>query len=283
MNFVQLVNDVLLKESPDSLSFGGKRLAYDAPQGNPITFFVDYLNYSKGTYKFHKANLGLVVVYSKRNVRVSHTELEDILFNFNFEQLQEREWISFFSPDLNVEERLSQLHRKYPTMSITTNLNREDMSEAQQGRMWRIKDKVIIALWENDQKFIEKYVIPFAQHVYPDVRVENIYVEDSNNPSTFHSGSRSNKTDSESEPYQKELINLQKQLHLASGDEKKRRKVKQQIKDICLNHNLDPKKYGISDEELKGSELTAQKILGQSKETMASLKNRMQTSESKSL
>jgi hypothetical protein len=157
MNFVQLVNDVLLKESQDSLSFGGKRLAYDAPRGNPITFFVDYLNYSKGTYEFHKANLGLVVVYSKRNVRVSHTELEDILFNFNYRQLQERELISFFSPDLNVEERLNQLHGKYPTMSITTNLNREDMSDAQLGRMWKLKDKVIITLWENDQKFIEKY------------------------------------------------------------------------------------------------------------------------------
>ena len=284
MDFIQLVKYVLLKESPDSLSFEGERLTHDALQGNPITFFVDYLKYTKGADKFHIADLGMVVVYSKmKGALFRHVELQDMLFDldFDYRRPQKREWIGFFSPDLNVEERLMQMYEKYPKMSIEANLNVRDMSPAQQGRMWRIKDKVIIALWENDQKFIEKYVIPFAQHVYPDVHVDNIYVEDSNNPSIFHSGSQSNKTDSEPEPYQKELINLQIQLHTSSGDEKKRKKIKQEIKQICLNHNLDPKKYGISDEEFKGSKLTAQKILGQSKETMASFKNRIQTSESK--
>jgi hypothetical protein len=83
------------------------------------------------------------------------------------------------------------------------------------------------------------------------------------------------------EAYQKELADLQRQLHLASGDTEKKNKIIQRIVEICKEHGIDPKKYGISDEVLKSSQIYASKVGGTSKEPIASLKAKQQTSESK--
>jgi hypothetical protein len=282
-NDASLIN--FLKESPDSLEFEGERFKFDNSKGNPITFTVDRLSYTKIHYgDYYNPKLGMVVIYSAPVIDykwVSHRSLQDILSELTYTQIKETKVIRFFSPKLNVNERLDQLLQKYPEMDVMPYSDSLDVAETNQGRMWRHEDKVVIALWENDEKFIEEYIIPFALHVYPDVSKENIYIEDTKKVGTFFSASQqNNQSNSQIEPYQKELANLQRQLHLTSGDQNKRNQIRNQIKELALKHNLDPKKYGIDDEEMKFSQNYTQKVLGNSKETLASLKSKIQTSES---
>jgi hypothetical protein len=155
----------------------------------------------------------------------------------------------------------------------------ETLPANQTGRMWKVGKNIVVSLWDDDPQVMKEYVVPLIKHIYPKVSENNIMIEDQMTDTFYPSSRLGIEPKKEKEPYQKELADLQRQLHLASGDSKKRNEIIKKIVEICNKHGIDPKKYGISDEVLKSSQIYASKVGGTSKEPIASLKSRTMTSE----
>ena len=288
MDFNSLVLDVL-NESPDGLEFEGKEYHYDELQGNPITFVIDELmviddiknpwNAEKDEPNARDSGLGLVVVYGKsseeKGTTWSHTKLLEDLLSLEFPYAKANNNDIYFFPS----QQLDSLAKQHPNMAVYCKNSIETIPPTQLGRMWKIDDKVVVSMWDEESDMLEKFVVPLVNKIYPNVPADKILIEDEVND-TFFPSSKLSKDKAEKKPHEKELAELQRQLHLASGDKQKKNEIVQKIVEICKQHGINPEKYGISDEVLKGSQLTAQKVLGKSEEPMASLKARMQTSES---
>jgi len=292
MDFNQIVRNVLF-ESPDTIKFEDEYYAYDEKEGNPITFIVDDLlivpdhlnpwNEDKDEINSFDSKLGLCVVAKdigeEGKHATSHTNFFELLGHLEFDYNSLKELgVKFFSPDKDIESYFEQLQKKYPNFTVYTKYNIETADHHKLGRMWKIKDKVVISVWDTQQEILDKYIIPFAKSVYPNVPEDDILIESPLEDGYYKASSTGGMK--QLEPHEKEIVELIKQLHMSTGPAKE--KIKVQLKELLTKHGLDPKKYGISDEVLKSSEITAQKMLAgaKPKETMAQLKARQQTSES---
>lgn len=291
MDFNSLVLDIL-NESPDSLEFEGKEYHYDELKGNPITFVIDELmvvndtenpwNEEKDEPNSYDSGLGLVVIYGKsskeKKTTWSHTKMLEDLMALEYPYAQSNQHDLYFFPT-EAEQKLNELAKQHPRMAVYAKGTVETIPPTQLGRMWKIGDKVVVSIWDEESDMVERFVVPLVNKIYPDVPADKIMIEDQMTD-TFYPSSKISKDKVEKKPHEKELAELQRQLHLASGDKQKKNEIVRKIVEICKQHGINPEKYGISDEVLKGSQLTAQKVLGKSEEPMASLKARMQTSES---
>ena len=292
MDFNQIVGNILF-ESPDSIEFEGEIYHYNETIGNPLTFIIDDLlivpdhlnpwNKDKDEINSFDSKLGLCVVSKdigeEGKHATSHTNLFELLGHLEFDYSSLKELgVQFFSPDKDVEGYFEQLQKKYPNFTVYTKFNIETADHYKLGRMWKIKDKVVISVWDTNQEMLNEYIIPFAKHTFPNVPEDNILIETPLEDGYYKASSTSEVK--ELQPHEKEIVELIKQLHMSTGPAKE--KIRVQLKELMTKHNLDPKKYGISDEILKSSEVTAQKMLvgAKPKETMAQLKARQQTSES---
>ena len=292
MDFNQFVRNVLF-ESPDSIQFEGDVYHYDETIGNPITFIVDELlivpdhlnpwNKSKDEINSFDSKLGLCVVAKdigeEGRHATSHTNLFELLGHLEFDYSSLKELgVQFFSPDKDVEGYFEQLQKKHPNFTVYTKFNIETTDHYKLGRMWKIKNNVIVSVWDTNQEMLDKYIIPFVKHVYPNIPEDDILIEDPLENGYYKASSTAEVK--ELQPHEKEIVELIKQLHMSTGPAKE--KIRVQLKELLTKHGLDPRKYGISDEVLKASAITAQKMLAGAKptETMAQLKARQQTSES---
>lgn len=292
MDFRDLVLSQL-NESPDSFEFEGKEYHYDELDGDPITFAIDELmvikdlndpwDNEKDEPKAFDSGLGLVTIYAKssrqKGTTWSHTKmLEDLLdLSFPYSEANKHD-IYFFSPT-NAKTKLDTFAKSHPAMAVYAKGTVETIPPTQLGRMWKIKDKVIVSMWDDESELVERIVIPLVNLIYPNVSLDKILIEDEVND-TFYPSSSIDKNKAEKKPYEKQLAELQRQLHLASGDKQKKNSIVQQIVEICKQYGIDPKKYGISDEVLKSSQLYAQKVMGSSNDPIIKTKQKIQTSES---
>ena len=292
MDFKGLVLNVL-NESPDSIIFNNKEYHYDLMTGRPITFVIgellfvdDYMDNwdeEQDKPKSYDGGLGEVIVYGLpyKNEPWSHTDLLEQLSGLSHPYNEQWKFnVRFFSPQFDVEGFLNKKSEKSPKFAVYVNGNVETLPANRTGRMWKIKENVVVSLWDDDEKTMEQFVIPLVKQIYPKVSEKNIMIEDQMTDTFYPSSKLGIEPKKEKEPYQKELADLQRQLHLASGDSKKRNEIIKKIVEICNKHGIDPKKYGISDEVLKSSQIYAQKVGGTSSEPIASIKQKLQTSES---
>jgi hypothetical protein len=295
MIFKDLVLSVL-NESPDGLAFQGKEYFYDRLDGNPIAFVIDDLmindnhedpwNESGDEINSYDSGLGKVMIYGKSShskvTTWSHTDMLESLSMLEHPYTDANKLdIYFYSPTFDVVQYLNKLAQKHPKMAVHAKGTVETLPANQTGRMWKVGKKVVVSLWDDDPQVMKEYVIPLINHVYPKVSPEDIMIEDQMTDTFYPSSRLGVQPKQQKEAYQKELADLQRQLHLASGDTEKKNKIIQRIVEICKEHGIDPKKYGISDEVLKSSQIYASKVGGTSKEPIASLKAKQQTSESK--
>jgi hypothetical protein len=291
----------VLNESPDSIEYNSKRYSYESPEGNPYTFFITTVSFrpdiKKGYDSDVPAPFGTCIIYTPTHLTAEKLEkayLEDpqnkflthwnlsSLLNYNevytFDELTKDLQINVVSLKTDTNQYFNSIRKAFPRFAFALEKNEEEIGLKYRGRFWRIGNKIVVSLWEFNEKIITNYVIPFLTKTFnvspDDIEVETGSTE--NGPSSYVSGSNVSSVQKQ-KPHEKEINILLAKLHTASGLDKD--KVRKQLKELLLKHNLDPKRYGIGDDVLKSSELTAQKMLG-SKDTMAALKAKQQTSES---
>lgn len=300
MRFKQYFNSQL-NESPDSIEYNSKRYSYDSPEGNPYTFFVTSVSIrpdiKKGYNSDVPAPFGTCIIYTPTHLTAEKLEkayLEDpqnkflthwnlsSLLNYNetytFDELKNDLQINVHSFKTDTSSYFNSIRRVFPRFAFALEKDEEEIGLKHRGRFWRIGNKIVVSMWEFDEKVVTKYVIPFLVKTFnvtpDDVEIETGSVE--NGPSSYVSGSNVSSAQ-KLKPYEKEITSLLSKLHTSTGPD--RDKIRTQLKELLLKHNIDPKKYGLDDEILKASQITAQKILGP-KDTMAGLRAKQQTSES---
>lgn len=307
MEFNELVLSVL-NESPDSIKVDKHYFSFSEKEGNPITFIIDNImivpdknnawNDDTDELNSFESKIKKCVIYSpsvipKQNVKIfnfekqeygnhkmmTHSNLDDLLagLQYNYDLLTALR-VRLFNPLTSAHRYFKQLQKKAPNVSYYLE-NYDSHEPSEKGRLWTIKGNVFASLWLFDKPTFKQYVIPFIKHLNPQITNDNIFLEGPDEE-TWIKASELEAYTEEVEPYQKEIAELLMQLHMASGDEKKKSQIKLRIKEICSKHNINPEKYGISGDLIKGSEITAQKLLNKSKEPLASLRARTQTSES---
>jgi hypothetical protein len=307
MNFEGLVLSIL-NESPDSANYKGNWYSFDDPQENPITFIITDLlvvpditepwNDEDEEPNSYDSGLGPTVVYSPttiptKNIQtfnfeeqnygnekfMTHGNIDDAIASsrFNYTQLTTLR-IRAYNPDQSVDQFFKQLQKKHPNVSYHL-ANYDSHEKKNKGRVWTTGREVLVSMWKFDKETIANYVLPFVRRLYPHLNKE-IYIERPGNKGWIKQDELEGHTEAKEKPHEREIGELLMQFHIASGDEKKKNQIRSKIKEICSKHNLDPKKYGISDEVLKGSQITAQKLLGSKEGSVAELRARQQTSES---
>ena len=309
MDFNQLVRNVLF-ESPDGLTYQGNELSFQQEQGNPRTFFITQasirIDAKKGTKADIDSPFGMCVIFGPSStksapgdkIRINYYEDTDtpelthanlasfLIYNkeYSYEDLK-KFGIGLYSFKKDVDSYFKQFEKSYPRITFTLTKDQEEIGLEYRGRFWFIEGKAIVSLWHFNKDICMKYLIPFFKNKFG-IEEDNIVFEvasfeenESKEGGTdkYVSGSALKGKTIEQKPYEREINELLAKLHSTTGPDKE--KIRQQLKDLLDKHGIDPKKYGISDEVLKGSEITAQKMLG-SKDTMASLRARTQTSES---
>lgn len=307
MDFESLVLS-LLNESPDAVNFEGNWYSFDNPKQNPITFIIadllvvpdisNYWNDVDDEPNSYDSGLGPSIIYSpttipEKNVklfsledqrygnekRMTHANLDDVIASsrFNYDKLNLLR-IRAYNPNQSIDQFFKGLQKNNSNVSYHLS-NYESHKRKHKGRLWTTGNKVLVSMWKFDKKVIMEYVVPFVRHLYPDYNDE-IYFERPANKGWIKIDELEGHKESKEKPYEKEIGELLMQFHLASGDEKKKNEIRSKIVQLCSKHNLDPKKYGISDEVLKGSQITAQKLLGGGEGSVAELRAKQQTSES---
>jgi hypothetical protein len=311
MNFELLVKSILL-ESPDSLTFRGKELSFHAKTGSPQTFFITpvYIrkNYKQGYQSDAKSALGMCVVYcsslphESEDIRkeiyredsnteeLTHWNISALLvYNkvYPYDKLKQF-GIHVYSPKTDADAYFERVRKTYPNFAFTLPSVSEGMPVTHKGRFWIVEDKIVVSTWHFDKDICTQYIIPFLKDAFgaeeDDIVFEVASFEENDSPEKgnekYVSGSAlsQNKIQIIQQPYEKELSILLAKLHSTPQGEQ-RNKIKEELKELLDRHGLDPKNYGLSDEILKPSEITAQKMLGPN-DTIASLKAKQQTSES---
>lgn len=309
MDFNQLVRNVLF-ESPDGLNYQGNELSFQNNQGNPQTFFITQasirIDARKGTKADIDSPFGMCIIYGPSSttsapgdkVRINYYEDTDVpelthanlasflIYNkeYSYEDLKKM-GIGLYSLKKDVDSYFKQFEKAYPRIAFTLTKDQEEIGLEYRGRFWFVDGKAIVSSWNFNKDICMKYLIPFFKNKFG-IDEDNIVFEVSSfeenesqegGTGKYVSGSALKGKTIEQKPYEREINELLAKLHMASGIDKE--KVRTQLKELLQKHGIDPKKYGISDEVLKGSEITAQKMLGP-KDTMASLRARTQTSES---
>jgi hypothetical protein len=306
MDFHNLVLSIL-NESPDNILYQDKWYGFDEAD---YTFFI--LNPSdkkegaavvirpdvkQGYNEDLISPLGPCIVYAPTKLpadKVEEIYLEDpankvfthwnLASLLNYNEVYDYETLKSFgirvhSFKTDADSYFQKFKQKNPRMAFALEGDEESIGLKYRGRIWKIDGKIVVSLWEFNKEIAETFVIPFIKQTFgvsdDDIEVEISQGED---PGSFVSGSKISGASDEIKPYEKEINQLLAKLHTTTGPDKQ--KVREQLKQLLLKHNLEPAKYGISDEILKGSQVTAQKVLGKSEEPMASFKSRMQTSES---
>jgi hypothetical protein len=304
---LKTLDSSLLKESPDNLIYQGKSLNFHDKEGNPQTFFITQVSirkdYEQGYRSDVESPLGLCIVYCSsktsaapskmvrryyedmETIELTHTNLASLLIynkKYSYKHLKKL-GINFYSFKTNIDKFFDSLSSK---ATATLTKESEAIGLKYRGRFWIVDGKAIVSMWHFDEKVCMKYLIPFFKNKF-NIKEEDIvfevssFKENENTPQgtgKYVSGSALTGKTVIQKPYEKEINKLLAKLHVASGSDKER--VREELKQLLLKHNIDPANYGISDEVLKGSQLTAQKLLDKSEQPMASLKARMQTSES---
>jgi hypothetical protein len=301
----------LLWESPDALNYQGKELTFSGDEGNPHTFFIAKVSVRIDARKGYKADVdspfGMCVVYGPSrttaspgdDVRVNFYEDTDVpelthanlgsflIYNtkYSYDDLK-KFGIGLYSAKKDVDGYFNGLKDVYKNITFTLTDEQLDIGLKWRGRFWFVDGKAIVSLWYFDKDNCMKYLIPFFKNKFG-ITEENIIFEvataeenesKAGGTDKFVSGSALEGKEITEKPYEKELNALLARLHSAPTGEKE--KVKAQLLELMAKHKLDPKKYGLSDETPKASDYFSQKVLGKSKETIASLKAKQQTSES---
>lgn len=309
MDFNQLIRNVLF-ESPDELTYQGKKLTFSGDEGNPHTFFIAKVSVRVDARKGYKSDVespfGMCIVYGPSrtaaspgdDVRVNFYEDTDVpelthanlgsflIYNtkYSYDDLK-KFGIGLYSAKKDVDAYFNGLKDVYKNITFTLTDDQLDIGLKWRGRFWFVDGKAIVSLWYFDKSNSIKYLIPFFKNKFG-IDEENVIFEvataeenesKAGGTDKFISGSALEGTEITQKPYEKEISELLAKIHMTSGPDKE--KIRQELKDLLTKHGIDPKKYGISDEVLKGSEITAQKMLGP-KDTMAGLRARTQTSES---
>lgn len=303
MRFKQYLHSVL-NESPDSITYNSKKYSYETSEGSPHTFFITAVSIrpdiKKGYNSDVPAPFGTCLVYTPTHLSAEKLEkvyLEDpqnkalthwnlaSLLNYNetytFDELKNDLNINVFSFKTDVNTYFNSIKRVFPRFAFALEKDEEEISLKHRGRYWLIDKKIVVSMWEFDQKIITNYVIPFLVKTYnvtpDDIEIETWTSEDG--PSSYVSGSNVS-TVQKQKPYEKELSSLLAKLHTtSSGPERER--IQNELKSLLLKHNLDPAKYGLSDNgTIKSSERTQQKVLGTSAQTLAQIRQQERTSES---
>ena len=307
MDFESLVLS-LLNESPDSVNFKGNWYSFDDPEENPITFIIadllivpdinDFWNDEEDEPNSYDSGLGPSIIYSpttipEKNVklfnledqrygnekRMTHGNLDDIIASsqYSYDKLALLR-IRVYNPRESIDLFFKDLQKKHPNVSYHLS-NYDSHEKKHKGRLWTTGREVLVSMWKFDKKVIMEYVVPFVRQLYPHMK-EEIYFEKPGNQGWVKVDELEGHVEVKEKSYEKEIGELLMQFHLASGDERKKNEIRSKIVQLCSKHNLDPKKYGISDEVLKGSQITAQKLLGGGEGSVAELRAKQQTSES---
>lgn len=312
MDFIQLVRNILF-ESPDGLNYRGTDLSFQQEQGSPHTFFITQasirIDARKGTKADIDSPFGICVIYGpsstnsapEDSVRINYYEDTDtrelthanlaslLIYNNQYSYQDFKKFgIGIFSSKKDVDTYFDQFKKAYPKITFTLTKDQEEIGLEYRGRFWFINGKAIVSLWHFNKDVCMKYLIPFFKNKYG-LDEDNVVFEvasfeenESKEQGTdkYVSGSELKGKTIEQKPYERKLNELLAKIHTASGPDKE--KVRQQLKELLKKHGLDPKRYGISDEVLKSSEITAQRMLAgtKPKETMAALRAKTRTSES---
>jgi hypothetical protein len=298
----------LLQESPDELTYQGKELTFSGDEGNPHTFFIAKVSVRIDARKGYKADVdspfGMCIVYGPSrtsaspgdDVRINFYEDTDVpelthanlgsflIYNtkYSYDDLK-KFGIGVYSAKTNVDSYFNGLKDVYKNITFTLTDEQLEIGLKWRGRFWFVNGKAIVSLWYFDKNNCIKYLIPFFKNNFG-IEEDNIVFEVDNQSKKqeadkYISGSALQGKEIVEKPYEKELSTLLAKLHSTPAGEQKE-KVKAQLLELMSKYNLDPSNYGFSNEIPKASQYFAQKVLGKSKETMASLKAKQQTSES---
>lgn len=313
MDFDLAVRNIMF-ESPDSILYLNNTYHFGDKRGNPTTFFLTTVDVRKDIRKKHfeadeQSSLGLCMVYipttvkpkykgkialeDTENLEWTHWNFADfIIYNqkYTYDQLKD---IGFeiYSFKQNADDYFQKIKTFYPRMAFTLSKDNEQIGLKYRGRFWKIGDKFVISAWMFDKKIAEKYLIPFFKAKFgatEDQLEFEVYKEgvedDPNAPhkhSPFISGSKISQARNP-EKHEKEISILLAKLHSTPAGEQKN-KVKEELLQLLKKRNIDPKKYGLSDEIPKASNYFAQRVLGPTtKQTLAQVKSKIMQSESKS-
>ena len=297
MQFDKLVQK-LFCESPDNLIYQGESFGFDSEKGNPITFFISSVvirpDIKKGYDSDIASSLGLSIVYVPTHISAEKLEkayLEDpankffthwnlsSILNYNevysYDELKEL-GIKVFSFKTDDNAYFEKVRKKYPRMAFALKGDEEAIPLKYRGRIWKKEDKFIVSTWEFNKQVAEKYLIPFMKQAFNASEDQIIFEVKAGQ---FVSAQNVGSADHKILPHEKEIGEMLAALHMATGPDKDR--IREELKELLAKYSLDPKLYGISDEILKSSAVTAQKILGSAKptETVAKIKASQQTSE----
>lgn len=306
MDFKELVLSVL-NESPDNILYNDKWYGFDEAE---YTFFILNPNdketgaavvirpdVKKGYNEDLISPLGPCIVYAPikppadkveqiyfedpANPVFTHWNLASIL---NYNEVYDYDTLKSFgikvhSFSTDADSYFQKFKQKNPRMAFALEGEEEAIGLKYRGRIWKLDGKIVVSVWEFNKEIAEKFIIPFVKQTFgvseDDIEIE---VTQGDDPGTFVSGSKISGASDKIEPHEKEINQLLAKLHMATGPDKQ--KIREELKQLLAKHNIDPAKYGISDEVLKGSETTANKVLGKSKDTMASINAKVRTSES---
>lgn len=281
MNFLELVNEVLLLEDPDHAVLGKTILRYNEPSARPfLVMTVDFLNpksSEKGLFYSLEPNMthGDLYWMARRELDKKWTKDEkgwDPSWGVYPSSIKERmkETTQDWDPEKNPEE-------PYDVKQVKRLGNLNLVS----GRYWIKDDKFLISFWKGNDKDIKKWINPVLSLWNPQ-NLPILYQApgsenwEDGNKFLASSSSPSLKETPEIKKLQKEINQLLPQVHISTGEEKQ--KIKSQIRSLQNQiMSLGGKSSLSSGESLKGSYKTAQ-IAG--KMSVAQMKTLSQTSES---
>lgn len=290
MNFQNFAKSILL-ESPDhvDLKLDDKeyQLSFNKQENKPVTFLHDKLVLYKFATKYqgdlerYDVDLGFATFFSPT---LTHAKMAQNISSDTIKYSESYLHILLKDPKKQeVYEKLKEYH-KFLTAGFE-NSNIFAIPRSRQGRFWNLLKEegvVVVSTWEFNKEVLQKLTIPAVIRYFKKfegiiVNADQILIERMENEPLI-SADQIGHTDS-LKPFEKEITEWFKLLHTAT-EKDERRAIKYEIERILKKYNLDPKKYGISNDILKSSQHAAQKLLGKSKEdTVAKVKAKAMTSE----
>lgn len=290
MNFQNFAKSILC-ESPDhvDLKIDDKeyQLSFNQQKNKPVTFLHDKLALYKFATKYqgdlerYDVDLGFATFFSPT---LTHAKMAEKIYSDSIEDSEKYLQILLKDPKKQqVYEKLKD-HHKFLTAGFE-NSNIFAIPRSRQGRFWNLLKEegvVVLSTWEFNKKVLEKLTIPAVMRYFKKfegviVNADQILIERTENEPLI-SADQIGEIES-LRPFEKEISGWFKLLHIATN-KGERQAIKYEIERILKKYNLDPKRYGISNDILKSSQHAAQRLLGKSKEeTVAKVKAKAMTSE----
>ena len=240
MNFIKLVNEVLLLEDPDHALFNGETLRYNEPSARP--FFV-------ATVHFFDSKSSEPVLFYATNPLETHGDLywyakeylEAKIDPERMEQAQDIDsrWDCYPS---SIKTRMKKSAENWdPTSKEPYEVKRSgryanSSLDLPSGRYWIKDKKFLISMWKGSNKSIKKWindVLPIwnpnnYRILYQPVGAEYAQWIDGNK--FLASSSPSSKQSPEARQLQRQINKLLPQVHTSTGPEKE--KIKFQIRTL---------------------------------------------------